>query len=98
VVGTRDVSIPLHGEVAFGGVWVRIGYLSSGRSPVVVSAGDASYSAVIEPGVHALYVAAGDSFDSVEISHLAAGVTMCTDDIVVGKPEPTRPTSGTEAP
>jgi hypothetical protein len=94
-IGARDVSIPLDGEVGFGGLWVRIGYLSSGRSPVVVSAGDASYSTVIEPGVHALYVAAGDSFDSVEVSRLTAGVTMCTDDIVVGTPEPA---AGTEAP
>jgi hypothetical protein len=68
--------------------WVRIGYLSSGTSPVVVSAGDASYSTVLQPGVHALYVAGGAGIDSVEISRLTAGVTMCTNDVGVGTPIP----------
>jgi hypothetical protein len=90
-----DVSIPLDGRVSFGGHWVRIGYLASASSPVVVTAGQASYSTVIQPGVHALYVAAGDDFDSVEISGLASGVTMCTDDVVAGIPEPA---TGEEAP
>jgi hypothetical protein len=88
-VSDKAVSVPLDGQVGFGGFWVRIGYLASGSSPVVVTAGDASYSTIIQPGVHALYVAGGDSFDSVDISKLAAGVTMCTNDIVVGRPEPT---------
>ena len=83
------------GRVSFGGHWVRIGYLASASSPVVVTAGQASYSTVIQPGVHALYVAAGDDFDSVEISGLASGVTMCTDDVVAGIPEPA---TGEEAP
>ena len=61
---------------------MRIGYLSSGTSPVVVTAGDATVRAtVVEPGVHALYFQGGDEFDSVEISGLADGVTLCTDDV-----------------
>jgi hypothetical protein len=76
--------------VAYGGLWVRIGYLSSGRSPVVVTAGEASYSTVIEPGVHALYFRAGARFEAVSISALAEGVTLCTDDVIVGETEPVK--------
>jgi hypothetical protein len=90
-----EVSIPLNGQVSFGGHWVRIGYLASASSPVVVTAGQASYSTVVQPGVHALYLAAGSDFDSVEISGLASGVTMCTDDVTVGVP---KPTTGTGVP
>jgi hypothetical protein len=87
-VSGAPVSIPLYGEFPGQRPWVRIGYLASGASPVVVSAGDASYSTVLQPGVHALYVAGGTGIDSVEISKLAAGVTMCTNDIGVGTPIP----------
>jgi hypothetical protein len=90
-VPRRPTSMPLAGPLAYGGWWVRIGYLSSDRSPVVVSAGNRSYSTVILPGVHALYFLGGDDFDSVTISGLASGVTLCTDDVVVGRPEPVPP-------
>ena len=87
-VQREETSIPLDGPVAFGGWWVRIGYLSSGPSPVVVTAGDATYSTVLEPGVHALYFQGGTQFDRVEISGLSSGVTMCTDDVLVGRIRP----------
>ena len=87
-VRTRPTTIPLGGPVAYGGWWVRVGYLSSGRSTVVVKAGVASYSTTIEPGVHALYFEGGAQFSSVEFSGLARGVTLCTDDVTVGRPRP----------
>ena len=87
-VRTKPVSVPLGGPVAYGGWWVRVGYLSSGRSPVVIKAGVASYSTVVEPGVHALYFEGGPDFESIEISGLSPGVTLCTDDVTVGKPHP----------
>ena len=87
-VRQESVSVPLDGPAAFGGWWVRIGYLSSGQSPVVVTAGTASFSTVVRPGVHALYFHAGDEFDSVVVSGLAEGVTLCTDDVTVGRPIP----------
>jgi hypothetical protein len=85
---TKAISVPLNGPVAFGGWWVRMGYISSGRSPVVIKAGAASYSTVLLPGVHAIYFAGGPTFDSIEISGLVPGVTMCTDDVTVGRPRP----------
>ncbi len=87
-VTDEPVTLPLDGPVFYGGWWVRIGYLSSGRSPLVVTAGDRSWSVLVEPGVHALYFSAGDQFDSVELSGLAEGVTLCTDDVIVGRPVP----------
>lgn len=83
-----DRSIPLDGPVVFGSWWVRMGYLSSANSPVVVTAGDATYSTVLKAGVHALYFQGGDRFDSIEVSGLASGVTMCTDDVLVGRIRP----------
>ncbi|MDX6375118.1 MAG: hypothetical protein QOD98_4106, partial [Nocardioidaceae bacterium] len=87
-VSDKDVTMPLDGPLAFGGWWVRIGYLSSGTSPVVVTAGPTAYSTVVQPGVHALFFLAGDEFDAVSISNLADGVRLCTDDVAVGKPIP----------
>jgi hypothetical protein len=87
-VRRHRVSIPLAGPVAYGGWWVRLGYLSSGRSTVVITAGDVSYSTLVEPGVHALYFAGGADFGSIELSGLAPGVTLCTDDITVGRARP----------
>jgi hypothetical protein len=87
-VRTKPVSVPLVGPVAYGGWWVRLGYLSSGRSPVVIKAGVASYSTVLQPGVHALYFEGGPDFGSIEISGLSPGVTLCTDDVTVGRPHP----------
>jgi hypothetical protein len=88
-VAGDTVTVPLNGPLTYGGWWVRIGYISSGTSPVVVSAGTSSYSTVIQPQVHALYFRAGaDKFDSVTISGLSDGVTLCTDDVTAGQPIP----------
>ncbi len=84
----REVTIPLDGPVVYGGWWVRIGYLASAASPVRVTAGDASYTTTLQPGVHALYLRGGIQFDEVRISGLGEDVTMCTDDVTVGKPVP----------
>jgi hypothetical protein len=88
LVTTRPVTIKLDGPVAFGGWWVRIGYLSSGDSPVRVTSGDLSHDTTVRSGVHALYFQGDGAFDSVTIGGLAPGVSLCTDDVTVGHPEP----------
>jgi hypothetical protein len=88
VAGSEPVSIPLDGPVSFNGLWVRIGYLSSGTSPVVIRAGGATYSTLVEPGVHALYFKSSPTFDSIQLSALSRGVTLCTNEITVGLPRP----------
>jgi hypothetical protein len=87
-VQSRPVTVRLDGPVVFGGWWVRIGYIASGGSPVTVTTGDASYDANVEPGLHALYVRGGGRFDRVHLSGLAPGVSLCTDDVIVGRPVP----------
>ncbi|GAA1145090.1 hypothetical protein [Nocardioides aquiterrae] len=87
-VQEAPVTIPLDGPVAFDGWWVRIGYLSSGDSPVRVSAGSATRDTTVRAGVHALYLAGGPQFDSVTIGGLVDGVTLCTDDVTVGRAVP----------
>jgi hypothetical protein len=97
-VKDADVTIPLDSGVAYGGWWVRIGYLSSDDSPVVVTAGAQSVGTVVRPGVHALYVRGGPQFDSVTISGLSAGTSLCTNEVSVGRAVPTVPAGASEAP
>ncbi|WP_155991908.1 hypothetical protein [Nocardioides sp. URHA0032] len=87
-VQDSPVTIPLDGPVAFGGWWVRIGYLSSGDSAVRVTAGSVSRDTTVRAGVHALYFEGGPQFRSVTIEGLVDGVTLCTDDVTVGRVAP----------
>ena len=84
----KGATIDLDGPVAFGGWWVRIGYLASGDSPVRVTTGGRSVATTVRSGVHALYFLGGEEFDSVKITGLSADVQLCTDDVTVGHPEP----------
>jgi hypothetical protein len=90
-VRQAPVTIPLDGPLLGGGWWIRIGYLSSGPSPVKITAGGMSHATTVRPGLHALYVLAGLDFDSVTISALGTGVTLCTDDVTVGRIAPLVP-------
>lgn len=73
-------------------IWVRIGYLASGPSPVTVQVGDETISATIVGGLHALYVRTGlvaDTLDSeqvsqVTVSGLQDGAALCTNDVTAG--------------
>ena len=87
-IRSKPVTVPLSGPLAYGGWWVRIGYLASAASPVRVTAGNATYRTTLQPGVHALYLRGGYTFDKVRISGLVEDVTVCTDDIAVGRPVP----------
>jgi hypothetical protein len=97
-VRQSPVEIDLDGPLVGGGWWVRIGYLSSGPSPVKISAGGLSHATTVEAGLHAVYVLAGPDFDSVTVSGLAAGVTLCTDDVTVGPIGPLPDEGGGEGP
>lgn len=79
--------------------WVRIGYLSSGTSPVSVEVGGETISATIVRGLHALYVrtplvadrAAHEPVGSVTISGLTGDAQLCTDDVTAGPLAPADP-------
>ena len=80
----KPVVIPFDGPVVGGGWWLRIGYIANRDSPVTFHVGDASINTQVEPGVHSLYLEVGGEFESFEVSGLAAGTRVCTDDVTLG--------------
>jgi hypothetical protein len=88
LVQERGRSIPLGGEAFDWTWWVRIGYLASEGSPVVVTAGEDAVETVVQPGLNSLYVKVDGSFDSVRIDGLTGDAKMCVDMIEVGQPVP----------
>lgn len=81
-------AIPLDAPV-IGGPWLlRISYLASSDSVVRVKVGDQTFDTSIRAGVHSLYINVLGSFDSVVVSGLDDGVTMCTDEVTLGNPIP----------
>ncbi len=90
-VSGKPVTIPLDGPAGFGGWWVRIGYLSSGASPVQITMGKTTRRSTVQRGLHALYLKGPEGdFDSITISGLEGRVNLCTDDVAVGRPTPLR--------
>lgn len=81
-------TIALTGETFDWSWWVKIGYLASNGSPVTVRAGQSRVETRIRTGLHTLFVRADGEFDSITITGLDAGTTMCVDRIDVGDPEP----------
>ncbi|CAN5270160.1 hypothetical protein BH09ACT12_BH09ACT12_35510 [soil metagenome] len=79
-------TIPLEGRAFDWTWWIRIGYLSSADSPVVISAGDTVEETEVQRGAHSLYVKIEGGFDDVKISGLDDDVVMCVDSIDVGQP------------
>jgi hypothetical protein len=45
----------------------------------------------VEKGLHSLYFEAGGNFDRIRLSGLEDGVSLCTNDVVLGIPEPFKP-------
>jgi hypothetical protein len=68
--------------------WIKIGYLSSSASEVTVAAGDSRVHTGLRRGLGELFVRVEGTFDSVTLSGLEPGVTLCVDTIDVGTPEP----------
>ena len=86
LVHERGRTIPLTGGAFPWTWWVRIGYLASADSRVVVSAGDTTEETRVLRGAHSLFVRIEGGFDEVEISGLDRGVALCVDTIEVGQP------------
>jgi hypothetical protein len=95
-IASGPTTISLDGPATGEGLWVRIGYLSTGASAVRVTVGDRTVDTTVQPGLHALFVRAGSSFDSVQVSGLSDPTTLCTDDVTVGVPEPYDPEGATQ--
>ncbi|HEX6876169.1 MAG TPA: hypothetical protein VF165_10975 [Nocardioidaceae bacterium] len=83
-----SVAIPLNGPVTGGGWWVRLGYLARSGGTMTVTAGRRVHHASIERGVHSLYFEASGDFDTIRLSAPSPGVSLCTNDVTLGLPEP----------
>jgi hypothetical protein len=92
-VVSQPQKIRLDGAVAYGGWWVRIGYISSAATPATIAVGDRSYDLLLPSGLHAVFVRGADSFDSITLSRTNPEATFCTDDVTVGRPQPAEATS-----
>jgi hypothetical protein len=87
-VDEDGLTIPLTNSTIDWTWWLRIGYLASADSPVVVEAGGTTVDAEVMTGLNDLYVKITGSFDSVRIDGLDPGAVMCVDAIEVGDPTP----------
>lgn len=85
-IGPSGLTIPLSQATLDYDWWLRVGYLSSQRSSVTVTAGDVTRTSVVNPGLGSLFVHASGAFDRVRISGLDAGTTLCVDVVEVGVP------------
>jgi hypothetical protein len=75
--------------VAYGGWWVRIGYLADQSTQGEFRIGDLTYRLALPRGLHAVYLDTRDeAFDQISMSVASPDVTLCTDDVTVGRPEP----------
>lgn len=89
LIRTTPRTITLDGPAAYGGWWVRIGYIADKPTRGSFSVGDNTYDLDLPAGLHAVYLDAGDAvFDKVTASIDDPDVTLCTDDVTVGRPEP----------
>jgi hypothetical protein len=80
--------IPLGGGAFPWQWWIRIGYLSSTDSPLVVTAGDTRLETQVLAGLNSLYAQVDGTFDSITLTGLTDSATLCVDIIEVGQPEP----------
>jgi hypothetical protein len=87
----EGISIPLDEPVTGDGWWVRLGYLADGDSPITVTAGRWVHDAQVKEGLHSLFFRAGGDFDRIRLSGLEDGVSLCTNDVTLGLPQPFKP-------
>lgn len=90
-VSGTGLTIPLDGRAVPYPWWVRVGYLSSSSSPVVVRAGGTVVQTEVRAGLHSLFVRLDDSFSSVRLEGLTSGTTLCVDTVQVGDAVPSDP-------
>jgi hypothetical protein len=87
-VTAPGADIPLEARTFDWHWWLRIGYLGSQDSPIVVTVGENRREALLRRGLHSLYVEVDGVFDSVSLTGLEQGTTVCVDTIEVGDPVP----------
>lgn len=84
--GGGPVTVPLDGPVIGFGWYVRVGYISTGDSPLTLQAGNDVVHTRVTAGLNAVIFSASGPFNSVTISGLSGQVQLCTNDVTVGTP------------
>ncbi len=84
----RGMSVPLDGPVTGGGWWVRMAYVASDDTDITIGVGDLTHRATLPKGLHNVYFTAEGDFNRIRFSGVDAGTTVCTNDVVLGTPEP----------
>jgi hypothetical protein len=74
--------------------WLKIGYLSSQESPIIVRAGGDEVATSVHTGLNSLFVRIEGSFDRITLTGVKPGVTLCVDKIEVGDPVPAEDLEG----
>jgi hypothetical protein len=87
-LGGGPVTIPLQRETLPFRWTMRIGYLSSSATSAVVSVRGHHTTVAFHAGLGAVYVVVDGAVDSVDISALRGGGTVCTDELTVGNAVP----------
>jgi hypothetical protein len=88
VTGGRTATIPLQGTL-FDWRWaVRIGYVASGDTLATFRFGGAAQTLPVEPGRHQYFLLLEGGGSAVELTLDDPSVTLCTNEITVGNPEP----------
>jgi hypothetical protein len=95
LIRRTERTIPFNGPVIGGGWWVRVGYLASGSGQMRIRLGSRSFDVSVHPGVHAVFVQADGEFDRVALRSLTPGMSFCTNDVILGMPQPAEPGGAT---
>lgn len=90
-VTEAGTSVPLAGRAAADTWWVRIGYLATGPSPATITAGSTTFDVSLRSGLNDLFLRIEDGFDAIRMDGLMPGVTLCVDEIEVGRVRPADP-------
>ncbi|MGW4497106.1 hypothetical protein ACWENR_00580 [Micromonospora sp. NPDC004336] len=90
LVGGRTVRMPLTAPRDDWFWVVRIGYLSSADTTVTFRLGDSVREIPVRQGLHQYFFEFTGGGDTVELTVPERGVTICTDEVVVGTPMPQR--------
>ncbi|WP_433388541.1 hypothetical protein [Micromonospora sp. KLBMP9576] len=88
IVGGRTVRMPLSAPRDDWFWVVRVGYLSSADTTAVFRLGDTSREFPVKQGLHQYFFEFTGGGDTVELTLPSHGVTVCTNEVVVGTPMP----------
>ncbi|MDN4173100.1 hypothetical protein QWY28_09120 [Nocardioides sp. SOB77] len=82
------VTVELDGRTVGLEWWIRMEYIASADSSIRVEAGESTVDTEVLAGLGTLFVHVEGEVDSVALSGLEPGVTVCVDELEIGTPVP----------